>query len=179
MNMSLGGGKSVAFDLAVEAAIDAGVHTGIAAGNENDESCNYSPVTPKGITVGASTVADTRANFSNFGQCNDVFAPGLDILSTWIGRDEAVKNMSGASMAAPHISGLLAYLLSLQPSKNSAYAVADITPSQLKRDLLSIATKSALFDVPSNTDNILAWNGGGEAKYTKILEAGDYPTNCS
>merc|ERR1712029_121272 len=51
-NMSLGGGKSPILDQAVNAAVDAGI-------------------------VGASTLADERAYFSNYGTCNDIFAPGL------------------------------------------------------------------------------------------------------
>jgi len=77
-------------------------------------------------------------------------------------------------MASPHIAGLLAYLLSLQPAKDSAYAVADITPKQLKANLISIATEGALSDVPSNTKNILAWNGGGSSNYTDIVDKGGY-----
>jgi cerevisin len=57
-------------------------------------------------------------------------------------------------MASPHIAGLLAYMLSLQPSKDSAYAVADITPKKLKENLISIATSGALTDVPANTKNV-------------------------
>jgi cerevisin len=77
-------------------------------------------------------------------------------------------------MASPHIAGLLAYLLSLQPSKDSAFAVADITPKKLKANLISIATVGALSDVPSNTKNILAWNGGGSSNYSSIVEQGGY-----
>jgi cerevisin len=77
-------------------------------------------------------------------------------------------------MASPHIAGLLAYLLSLQPSKESAFAVGDITPKKLKANLISIATVGALSDVPSNTKNILAWNGGGASNYSSIIEQGGY-----
>jgi cerevisin len=45
-----------------------------------------------------------------------VFAPGLSILSTWIGSKTATNTISGTSMASPHTAGLLAYLLSLYPS---------------------------------------------------------------
>jgi cerevisin len=117
---------------------------------------------------------DERAYFSNFGKCNDIFAPGLNILSTWIGSEHATNTISGTSMASPHIAGLLAYLLSLQPSKDSAFAVADITPKKLKANLISIATVGALSDVPSNTKNILAWNGGGSSNYSSIVEQGGY-----
>ena len=197
-NMSLGGGKSVTLDLAVNAAVDAGIHFAVAAGNDNADSCNYSPAgAEKAVTVGASTLADERAYFSNYGKCNDIFAPGLNIQSTWIGSKYATNTISGTSMASPHIAGLLAYFLSLQPSKDSAYAVADITPKKLKENLISVATPGTLTDVPSGTQNvrhvfstvllpnsfsgrrmlivifkILAWNGGGSSNFTDIVNKG-------
>ena len=154
-NMSLGGSKSATLDLAVNAAVDAGLHFAVAAGNDNADSCNYSPAAAeKAVTVGASTLADERAYFSNFGKCNDIFAPGLNILSTWTGSKYATNTISGTSMASPHIAGLLAYFLSLQPSKDSAFAVAEITPKQLKENLLAIATVGSLTDVPKSTKNV-------------------------
>ena len=157
-NMSLGGGKATALDLAVNAAVDAGIHFAVAAGNDNADSCKYSPAAAaKAVTVGASTLADERAYFSNYGKCNDIFAPGLSIQSTWIGSKYATNTISGTSMASPHIAGLLAYFLSLQPSKDSAYAVAEITPKDLKETLISIATPGSLSDVPSNTKNV-SWS---------------------
>jgi len=154
-NMSLGGGKSVTLDLAVNAAVDAGIHFAVAAGNDNADSCSYSPAAAaKAVTVGASTFADERAYFSNYGKCNDIFAPGLNIQSTWIGSKHATNTISGTSMASPHIAGLLAYFLSLQPAKDSAYAVANITPKKLKENLIAIATEGSLTDVPSDTKNV-------------------------
>lgn len=154
-NMSLGGGKSVTLDKAVNAAVDAGIHFAVAAGNDNADSCNYSPAAAeKAVTVGASTLADERAYFSNYGKCNDIFAPGLNILSTWIGSKYAVNTISGTSMASPHIAGLLAYFLSLQPASDSAFAVAEITPKKLKENLIAIGTQGALTDVPSDTTNV-------------------------
>ncbi|QDS69335.1 hypothetical protein FKW77_003555 [Venturia effusa] len=174
-NMSLGGGKSPTLDMAVNAAVDAGIHFAVAAGNDNADSCNYSPAAAeKAVTVGASTLADERAYFSNYGKCNDIFAPGLNIQSTWIGSKYAINTISGTSMASPHIAGLLAYLLSLQPSKDSAYAVADMTPKKLKANLIAIGTEGALTEVPSNTKNILAWNGGGVSNYSSIVSEGGY-----
>ncbi|WEW56012.1 proteinase B [Emydomyces testavorans] len=174
-NMSLGGGKSVTLDLAVNAAVDAGIHFAVAAGNDNADSCNYSPAAAeKAVTVGASTLADERAYFSNYGKCNDIFAPGLNILSTWIGSKYAVNTISGTSMASPHVAGLLAYFLSLQPDKDSAFAVEEVTPSKMKKNMISIGTRNALSDVPSDTANILAWNGGGSSNYTDIIKEGGY-----
>jgi cerevisin len=174
-NMSLGGGKSPALDRAVNGAVAAGIHFAVAAGNDNADSCNYSPAAAENaVTVGASAIDDSRAYFSNYGKCNDIFAPGLNILSTWIGSKYAVNTISGTSMASPHIAGLLAYYVSLQPAKDSAYAVAELTPKKLKENLISIATEGALSDVPSDTKNVLAWNGGGSSNYSSIIKAGGY-----
>ncbi|KAG2136812.1 peptidase S8/S53 domain-containing protein [Suillus cothurnatus] len=116
-NMSLGGGKSPSLDLAVNRAVDAGLHFAVAAGNDNKDACKYSPAAAeKAVTVGASTLGDERAYFSNHGECVDIFAPGLNILSTYIGSKDAIATLSGTSMASPHTAGLLAYLLSIYPS---------------------------------------------------------------
>ena len=76
-NMSLGGGMSQALNDAVNKAVDSGMHFAVAAGNDNRDACAYSPASAeKAVTVGASTLGDDRAYFSNHGQCVDVFAPG-------------------------------------------------------------------------------------------------------
>lgn len=179
-NMSLGGGSSRTLDLAVNAAVDAGMHFAVAAGNDNADACNYSPAAAeKAVTVGASTLADERAYFSNYGKCTDIFAPGLNILSTWIGSKYAVNTISGTSMASPHIAGLLAYYVSLQPSSDSAFAVEEITPKKLKNALIAVATSGALTDIPSDTPNLLAWNGGGSSNYTEIVAKGGYKAGAT
>ncbi|KZT72431.1 serine-type endopeptidase [Daedalea quercina L-15889] len=123
-NMSLGGGKSKALDDAVNRAVDNGVHFAVAAGNDNKDACNNSPAAAKkAVTVGASTLGDERAYFSNHGPCVDIFAPGLNVRSTYIGSETAEATLSGTSMASPHTAGLLAYLLSLYPSSTFNPAV--------------------------------------------------------
>ncbi|KAG9093205.1 serine protease [Ceratobasidium sp. 370] len=140
-NMSLGGGKSPSLDRAVNAAVKNGMHFAVAAGNDNKDACNYSPAAAElAVTVGASTMSDDRAYFSNHGPCVDVFAPGLNILSTWIGSTSATNVISGTSMASPHTAGLLAYLVSIYGSetfnpiferstRNNAYKVSSWNPA--------------------------------------------------
>lgn len=163
-NMSLGGGKSVALDLAVNAAVKAGINFAVAAGNENQDACNTSPASASDvITVGASTISDERAYFSNWGKCVDIFGPGLNILSTYIGSNDATATLSGTSMASPHIAGLLAYYLSLQPSTDSEFSISgSVSPEQLKKNLIHFGTKDVLTDIPEDTPNVLAFNGAGQ-----------------
>ncbi|SCW01486.1 LAFE_0E00694g1_1 [Lachancea fermentati] len=164
-NMSLGGGKSPALDMAVNAAVKAGLHFAVAAGNENQDACNTSPAAAENaITVGATTLSDDRAYFSNWGSCVDIFAPGLNVLSTYIGSNTATATLSGTSMASPHVAGLLTYFLSLQPGSDSEFfnAAGGVTPNQLKKRLIAFSTKNALGDVPDDTPNYLIFNGGGK-----------------
>lgn len=174
-NMSLGGGKSAALDLTVDAAVEAGLNFAVAAGNDNADACNYSPAASQNaITVGASTISDQRAYFSNYGKCTDIFAPGLNIESTWIGSEYATNVISGTSMASPHVAGLLAYFLSLQPSEDSAYFTEYIKPAQLKKNIIKIASEGMLSDIPSDTPNLLIYNGGGSGNLSEIFDGKRY-----
>ena len=160
-NMSLGGGKSSALDLVVNAAVKASLHFAVAAGNDNADACNYSPAAAENaITIGASTVSDARAYFSNYGKCVDIFAPGLDMLSTYIGPGSATV-LSGTSMAYPHVCGLLTYFLSLTPASDSKFSSANITPNQLKNNIIKYGSKNSLTSIPEDTPNILIYNHAG------------------
>ncbi len=149
-NMSLGGGDSDALDLAVQNAIDAGVTFVVAAGNSNADACSGSPnKLPAAITVGASTSADSRdTGYSNYGSCVDLFAPGTDITSSWIGSSSATNTISGTSMASPHVAGAAALVLGATPSASPA----DVTDA-----LLGDATLGALSNVGSGSPNALLY----------------------
>jgi cerevisin len=152
-NMSLGGGKSRALEDTVNAAVEHGMHFAVAAGNDFGDACESSPAAAKNvsygtsflchfadiraqaITVGASTRDDERADFSNSGKCVDLFAPGLNILSTWIGTNYATNIISGTSMASPHTAGIVAYLLSLYSSNSTS-----VPSSQLPIPLSSLCS---------------------------------------
>ncbi|KXN66394.1 hypothetical protein CONCODRAFT_27222, partial [Conidiobolus coronatus NRRL 28638] len=96
-------------DQAVSRAVDEGIVVVVAAGNDSKDACLGSPArAPKVITVGATTVADELASYSNFGKCVDILAPGSRVLSTWKGSKNATNTISGTSMATPHVAGLSA-----------------------------------------------------------------------
>ncbi|EJS41767.1 ysp3p [Saccharomyces arboricola H-6] len=163
-NLSLGSSKSPAMEMAVNAAVDSGVHFAVAAGNEDEDACLSSPAgAEKSITVGASTFSDDRAFFSNWGKCVDVFAPGINIMSTYIGSSNATLSLSGTSMAAPHVAGVLSYFLSLQPTPDSEFFYNTISPQELKGKILKFSTQGVLGDVSEGTPNRLIYNGGGKS----------------
>ncbi|KAH9897423.1 subtilisin-like protein [Xylariomycetidae sp. FL2044] len=148
-NMSLGGGSSSSMNAAAKAMVNAGVFLAVAAGNDNTNAANSSPASePTVCTVGATTSADARASYSNYGSVVDIFAPGTNILSTWT--NGGTNTISGTSMATPHIAGLGAYLLALQGSK---------TPAALCSYIASTANSGVLTSIPSGTVNLLAFNG--------------------
>ena len=108
-NMSLGGGANQSVDDAVVKSANSGVFYALAAGNDGADACNSSPAragkgTNNGImTVAATDSADKEASWSNYGQCVDIWAPGVSILSTK--RGGGTTTMSGTSMASPHGAG--------------------------------------------------------------------------
>ena len=106
-NMSLGGGYSSAQNTAVTNLVNSGVFVAVAAGNENQNACNVSPASAAAVTtVAASDRYDTRASFSNYGSCVDIYAPGVSITSTWL--NGGTNTISGTSMASPHVAGVAA-----------------------------------------------------------------------
>jgi subtilisin family serine protease len=141
INMSIGGAYSRAENDAVAAGVRAGLVFVIASGNDNKDACQYSPTSePTCISVGATTIDqegsrqyDERSEFSNYGSCVHILAPGSTITSTWIGDPNAIMTLSGTSMASPHVAGAAALYLAARPSA---------TPAEVKNYLLSQAGTS-------------------------------------
>jgi cerevisin len=102
--MSLGGpgpSKS-ALATGIQNAIAGGLHFTIAAGNDNLPADGTSPAnTQEANTIGAvdANSNNQKASFSNYGGLIDVWAPGVNIKSAWIGRPDKTNTISGTSMA--------------------------------------------------------------------------------
>jgi subtilisin family serine protease len=111
LSMSLSGPQSSTLDQAVTDLQNA-CHISIvsAAGNQNDNACNYSPGdVATSLTVGATTPTDARATYSNHGSCVDLYAPGGDaganpVTSAWYTSDTATEALSGTSMGTPLVA---------------------------------------------------------------------------
>jgi subtilisin family serine protease len=108
-NMSLGGsGSNATLEQAVRDA-SAQVKFALAAGNSSSNANNFTPARVNGpniYTVSAIGSNDCFASFSNFGNPPiDYAAPGVGILSLYKGG--GTKSLSGTSMAAPHVAGIL------------------------------------------------------------------------
>lgn len=138
-NMSLGGGASQALDDAVRKSADSGVFYAVAAGNSGADACNSSPAragTHNGVaTIAATDASDEEASFSNYGSCVDLWAPGVNILSTWT--NNGTRTASGTSMASPHAAGAGA----LYQASNGQKTAAQVE-SALKGAAVSTGTRS-------------------------------------
>ncbi|KAF8607032.1 serine protease [Ceratobasidium sp. AG-I] len=157
INISIISGADPAVDAAVTNAVALGVHVVVCAGNDNADARNYSPARARNvITVGATNINDRRwvwspTSGSNWGPGVDIFAPGEDVPSTWIGSTTAVNRITGTSMAAPHVAGLIAYLLAVEGRR---------TPANMLTRIKKLAPDGVLTNIPAGTRNEMIWNGG-------------------
>eukprot|EP00057_Strongylocentrotus_purpuratus_P011377 XP_011665851.1 PREDICTED: cuticle-degrading serine protease isoform X2 [Strongylocentrotus purpuratus] len=133
-SMSLGGGGLRAVDESLGNLHRAGVTVVVAAGNSDLDACTSSPArAPEAITVGAIQDDDARVYFSNWGACVDIFAPGRGILSADYRSDDSYRSLSGTSMACPHVAGVAAIHLGLNPNL-SPDSVRDVILESASRD---------------------------------------------
>jgi cerevisin len=170
ISMSLGGGHSAILNKAADGAVTAGVYLVAAAGNSRDDSCQYSPASAKKvISVGAIDSSDKMAIFSNYGNCTHIYAPGVQIESTWIISENSTAILDGTSMATPHVAGALGELLSRDKYK-------DHTPYEMKQVIQKLATKDLITGLPDDLDNenLILYNGvRDDPSYEKLMFLSD------
>ncbi|CAJ0747389.1 17201_t:CDS:2 [Entrophospora sp. SA101] len=144
VNMSLGGGFSQALNNAVQTLTDAGIHVIVAAGNDAINACKVSPAsTPSAITVCATEkTSDSITNFSNFGSCVDICAPGRNVPSLFLGT--IPRELSGTSLSSPLVAGAVALKIS---------AFGNLSPSKMAARLFSDSTKNIITGLPAGTPN--------------------------
>ncbi|WP_419533987.1 S8 family peptidase [Endozoicomonas sp.] len=146
INLSLGGTSLVCsqtYQDAIDEVVAAGVTVVVAAGNEQRNVALTTPANCKNvITVGAINRSGNRSWYSNYGTGIDIMAPGGEthfpgngILSLYNSGlksplAESRKELQGTSMAAPHISGLIALSYEVNPN---------LTPAERKKILKETA----------------------------------------
>lgn len=130
VNLSLGGeGLSTTLDNAIRQAANAGILFAIAAGNDGKNADDFSPARvnyANVFTVSAMNRNNRWASFSNFGSSVDVCAYGVGITSTY--KNGTYATLSGTSMAAPHVAGLLLIRGSKLPTRGLVTGDPDGTP---------------------------------------------------
>lgn len=101
-------------------AINRGVIVVVAAGNSGSSGVSIPGCISYSTTVGAVDRWDNIASFSGRGSAVDISAPGVDLLSSWLG--SSYYYASGTSMATPVVSGTVALIKFAHPD----YTVAQI-----------------------------------------------------
>jgi serine protease len=132
LNLSLGGQYRCPsyWQSAINDVTARGAVVVVSAGNANQDAANFTPAGCNGVITVAATDRDgSRAWFSNFGAAVEISAPGVNVLSTWntgttTPGAATYTWMSGTSMAAPHVSGVVSLMLSRNPSLTPAQVLA-------------------------------------------------------
>lgn len=145
MNLSLGGSFYAPLNDLINSVVNDGIVVAVAAGNSNDNACEYSPAAAAlAITVGAVNESNDFASFSNHGSCVDINGPGVHIIGAWIGSNTATATISGTSMASPHVAGVVALYKSFHPN---------IPPQQLLTLIKNQSRKNIISNIPARTVN--------------------------
>lgn len=142
INLSLGGyspsGCSLAYQSTINKAVGQGVLVVVAAGNQSQNAALYTPANCEGIlTVMAVGPLGALASYTNYGFVSDISAPGGDMslygeiggIYSTVSTGPTVPTgytfewQQGTSMAAPHVSGIAALALAVNPNLSGAELV--------------------------------------------------------
>lgn len=150
INMSIGSDSTEVYKTLVAKALEKNIALFFAAGNNNEDACNVSPARfaqgNTGVfTVGASNLADNMEDWSGYGNCVSLVAPGVNIASASRRGDDVYTTWKGTSMASPIVAGIASYWLS----------IIDLDMPSLEWFLTQ---NKGNVNTHNNTPNILAWN---------------------
>jgi serine protease len=179
-NLSLGGpARSSALEAALAEARAAGLTLVAAAGNFSSDAPFYPASAPGVISVSAVDAGSQLAPYSNYGATIDLAAPGGDtsadlggdglpdgVLSTLRGAAGAADAFvygyyQGTSMAAPHVSGVVALMLGVNPDLTPADIEALLADGQMTRGLgSSLLYGAGLVDAFAAVTAAFAAQGG-------------------
>ncbi|XP_033121538.1 extracellular serine proteinase-like isoform X2 [Anneissia japonica] len=124
----------------------------VSAGNGGYNACPFptpvlSPASAdRAFTVASSDAYDVRDLFSNYGSCVDIFAPGSNITTTFIGSDTATAVVYGTSYAVAHVAGVAAIIRDREPG---------LTPEQVRSTLSTTSTNSIIAWAFSSNNHLL------------------------
>ncbi|KAK6497752.1 hypothetical protein TWF481_012154 [Arthrobotrys musiformis] len=158
ISMSIGTAPPQQSDFMIlKKAVEAGMHVSVAAMNSATDACNFSPGAFSQqipiINVGAADIDDTRAPFSNFGKCVDIYAPGVSIVSTFNNNATGIASLDGTSMACPAVTGIIADELVKNPKLR-------LDPAAMKKHILGKALKGVIkADNVISSSELMAYNG--------------------
>ena len=178
VNMSIWNTQGVDndFDNAVLSAANNGVRLALIAGNAGANANNYSPGRTNHAniwTVSAFNDQDVFASFSNYGNPPIEYGgPGVDVPSLW--KNGGTNTISGTSMAAPHIAGLLLTVPNDISIDGYVSGDPDGTPDQIVTSKLPSPTLQHSVD---NNSPKLTWNsisGADDYKLYRKFENGSW-----
>jgi thermitase len=125
INLSLGGPtSSLTLQNAVTYAVNKNSLVVAAAGNSGSSTPLYPAACSGALAVSATDSSDNLASFSNYGKNVFAGAPGVNITSTYMGSN--YKSLSGTSMSAPHLSGMLELALAYISSSSKTVSNTEL-----------------------------------------------------
>lgn len=150
INLSLQGPGNSVLDAVIGQLYALGYFVVAAAGNAASATapCLNSPArAPYAISVGAIDNSDYVAYFSNYGDCVDIWAVGVDVPGADITSDSAYSVYSGTSLSTPVVTGLSAMYYSL-------FSFTDA--SQITSELQFSSVYNVIQGMPHVSNNRLA-----------------------
>ncbi len=163
-NIPMQADPSTALATAIKKLWDSGVFVGTTAGNHNQDAClEASGGTP--FPVAASTRTDARADFSNWGPCVKIYAPGENIKSTGLGG--TTPTVTGTSFAAPHVTGVAALY-----KATFGDAPSDVVATWI----LNNATPGVITGNPDGTPNLLLYSPAAPSNQPPVA---NFTSSCS